>query len=117
MSGDGLVFGALEPKNTPLGHRGFVFLSTDPNHYQWAFLGADRAYRGMSLSFDGQRVVVGDAGENAVGGKVYTSQGNRTSGGTLGSITGGAGQMVEVTYQGNGRFTIGTYAGGPFSIR
>ena len=43
--------------------------------------------------------------------------GNRTSGGTLGSITGGQAQSIEVTYQGNGRFTVTHVGGGTYSIR
>lgn len=116
VSRDGEMVAALEPRSDPEGHTGYVFLSPRGGD-NWSFLGENRWYRGVSLSFDGNWVAVGDNGVNGTGGRFYTSQGNRTSGGTLGSITGGAGQMVEVTYQGNGRFTIGTSAGGPFTIR
>ncbi|MGZ5269279.1 MAG: WD40/YVTN/BNR-like repeat-containing protein [Ramlibacter sp.] len=118
VSGDGRVVSALEPRDDSYAHNGYVFISTSGGaDGSWNFLGENRWYRGVSLSFDGNWVVVGDAGLNGTGGRLYTSQGNRTSGGTLGSITGGAGQMVEVTYQGNGQFTISNSAGGPFTIR
>ncbi|WP_427912541.1 hypothetical protein ACPWT1_18190 [Ramlibacter sp. MMS24-I3-19] len=120
VSRDGEVVAALEPRDDAGGHTGYVFLSAR-GAGEWSFLGENRWYRGVSLSSDGNWIVVGDNGLDGAGGRLYTSQGNRTSGGTLGSITGGAGQMVEVTYQGNGRFTIGTYDrggdNGQFAIR
>ena len=120
VSGDGEVVSALEPRDDTYRHTGYVFLSPRGAN-PWTFLGENRWYRGVSLSFDGNWIVVGDRGPSGAGGRLYTSQGNRTSGGTLGSITGSAGQMVEVTYQGtvngSGRFTISASTGGPFSIR
>jgi photosystem II stability/assembly factor-like uncharacterized protein len=116
VSRDGEVVAALEPRDDAYGHTGFVFLSPRGGG-QWDFLGENRWYRGVSLSSDGNWIVVGDYGANGTGGRLYTSQGNRTSGGTVGSISGGPGQTVEVTYQGNGRFTVTNYTGGPFTIR
>lgn len=117
VSGSGQVLSALEPRNDPLGHTGFVFVNRQGGAGDWSGYGDNRWYRAVSLSFDGNWIAVGDTGPNGAGGLLYTSQGNRTSGGTLGSITGGQNDMVEVTYQGNGRFTISGSSGGPFSIR
>jgi photosystem II stability/assembly factor-like uncharacterized protein len=117
VSRDGEVVSTLEPRDDPGQHTGYVFLSPRGNE-PWEFLGENRWYRGVSLSADGNSIVVGDNGPDCAGGRVYTSVGNRTSIGTFGSISGGGGQMVEVTYQGNGRFTIGTNSpGGQFTIR
>jgi photosystem II stability/assembly factor-like uncharacterized protein len=116
VSRDGEVVAALEPRNDAFHHTGYVFLSPRGGD-TWNFLGENRWYRGVSLSADGNTIVVGDNGLDGTGGRLYTSQGNRTTIGTTGSIGGVAGQMVEVTYQGNGRFTIGSSAGGPFTIR
>jgi BNR/Asp-box repeat len=117
VSGDGSVVSALEPRDDTYGHTGYVFVSPDGGGATWNWYGENRWYRAVSLSLDGNWIVVGDAGPNGSGGRLYTSQGNRTSGGTLGSITGGAGQMVEVIYQGNGRFGISASSCGPFTIR
>jgi hypothetical protein len=116
MSGDGSVVAALEPRDDTYGHTGYVFVSPDGGG-TWNWYGENRWYRAVSLSLDGNWIVVADTGPDGTGGRLYTSQGNRTAGGTLGSITGGAGQMVEVTYQGNGRFAVTASAGGPFTIR
>lgn len=121
VSGDGSSVGILEPRDDENNHTGYVFLSRDGGN-DWPFRGENRWYRGISLSMDGNWVVVADRGVNGTGGLIYTSQGNRTSGGTVGSITGGQGQMVEVVYMGTdangtGRFSIGASSGGPFTIR
>jgi photosystem II stability/assembly factor-like uncharacterized protein len=117
VSGDGNVVSALEPRDDVNRHTGYVFVSPDGGGSTWNWYGENRWYRAVSLSFDGHWIAVGDAGPGGSGGLLYTSQGNRTSAGTLGSITGGPGQMLEVTYQGNGRFTVSGSAGGPFTIR
>jgi len=117
VSGDGNVVSALEPRDDSRGYTGYVFVSPDGGGDTWNWYGENRWYRGVSLSFDGNWIVVGNAGPNGVGGRLYTSQGNRTSYGAIGSIAGGAGQTVEVTYQGGGRFTISAQAGGAFTIR
>jgi hypothetical protein len=53
----------------------------------------------------------------AATGQLYTSMGNRTSYGALGSIAGGQNDSVEVEYIGNGKFNVRGSAGGPFAIQ
>jgi hypothetical protein len=115
VSGDGTRVAALEPRNDTYNHTGYVFLGDGSGN--WPFLGENRWYSSVSLSNDGNWVVVTDRGPDGSGGRLYTSQGNRTSGGTLGFIGGGQNQGVEVTYQGNGRFTVTTTGSGAFTIR
>jgi photosystem II stability/assembly factor-like uncharacterized protein len=118
VSGDGRVVSALEPRNDTYGHTGYVFVNTQGGADPWDnWYGENRWYRALSMSFDGNWLVVGDTGADGTGGSIYTSQGNRTAGGTQGSITGGQNDMVEVQYQGGGRFTITGSSGGPFGIR
>ncbi|KQT07601.1 hypothetical protein ASG30_17365 [Ramlibacter sp. Leaf400] len=116
VSGNGQVVSALEPRDDTYAYTGYTFVSTDGGT-DWNWHGENRWYRGVSLSFDGNWIVVGDTGANGSGGRLYTSQGNRTSGGTLGSIGGGQGQVLQLTYQGNGRFTVTHHEGGAFTIR
>jgi hypothetical protein len=119
ISRDGGTVAAQEPRNDTYGHRGYVFISPGGND-PWEFRAGDLnlTWRGISLSSDGNWFAGADNGVlGTAGGKIYISSGNRTAGGTIGSITGGQGQMVEVTYQGNGRFSVSNYAGGPFTIR
>lgn len=122
VSRDGRVVALQEPRDDTYNYRGYVFLSTTGGHDPWVWHGGSGEmnvwWRGISLSWDGNWISAVDGGVSpGSGGKVFTTSGNRTSGGTLGSITGGQSQMVEVTYQGNGRFTVTGQAGGAFSIR
>jgi len=124
ISRDGQVIAAQEPRRVgEHPHPGYIFVSRDrgasfPSWYGGDGNGLNLFWQGVSLSYDGNWITAVDNGApGAGGGKVYTTSGNRTSGGTLGSITGGQNRMVEVTYQGNGRFTVTGQAGGPFSIR
>lgn len=116
VSGNGQVISALEPRDDTRNYTGYTFVSPDGGQ-TWNWYGENRWYRASSLSFDGNWMVVGDTGPNGSGGLVYTSQGNRTARGALGSISGGAGQVLELTYQGNGRFNVSGHAGGAFTIR
>lgn len=117
VSGNGQVVSALEPRDDSRNYTGYTFVSPDGGGDTWNWYGENRWYRAVSLSFDGHWMVVGDTGPNGSGGRLYTSQGNRTAGGTLGSIAGGQGQALELTYQGNGRFTVSHHSGGVFTIR
>jgi hypothetical protein len=53
----------------------------------------------------------------ATTGQLYTSLGNRTEMGTLGSITGGQGQTAELEYIGDGQFRVRSSSGGAFTIQ
>ncbi len=117
VSGDGSIVSALEPRDDANGHTGYVFISPDGGGQTWNWTGASLWYRAVSLSFDGNWIAVADAGAGGSGGRVLTSQGNRTSGGTLGAISGAATQTIEVTYQGAGQFSVSHHAGGAFTIR
>lgn len=122
VSRDGRVVAAQEPRADAYGYHGYNFISNAAGDNPWDWHGGTGAmdlwWRGISLSYDGNWITAVDNGDpSGGGGKVFTTTGNRTSGGTLGSITGGQNQMIEVTYQGSGRFTITGQAGGPFAIR
>ncbi|WP_207717687.1 WD40/YVTN/BNR-like repeat-containing protein [Caenimonas soli] len=122
VSRDGRVVAAQEPRADVYGYPGYNFISNAGGDDPWDWHGGtgdmNLWWRGISLSYDGNWITAVDNGNpTGGGGKVFTTTGNRTSGGTLGSITGGQNQMVEVTYQGNGRFTVTGQAGGPFAIR
>jgi len=117
VSGNGQVVSALEPRDDSRNYTGYTFVSPDGGRDTWNWYGENRWYRATSLSFDGNWMVVGDTGPNGSGGRLYTSQGNRTAAGTPGSIAGGQGQVLELTYQGNGRFTVSHHSGGTFTIR
>ncbi|HZY18151.1 MAG TPA: hypothetical protein VFE82_06680 [Ramlibacter sp.] len=120
VSRDGSVVALQEPRNDVYSYRGYIFLSTTGGHDPWAWTAADLnlTWRGISLSADGNRLVAADHGTpTSNGGRIYTSGGNRTTVGPQGSIGGGAGQAIEVTYQGDGRFTVSDHAGGAFRIR
>ncbi|MBA3773048.1 MAG: exo-alpha-sialidase [Ramlibacter sp.] len=122
VSRDGRVVAAQEPRADAYGYHGYNFISNAGGADPWDWHGGagamDLWWRGISLSQDGNWIVAVDNGNpTGGGGKIFTTTGNRTSGGTLGSISGGQNQMIEVTYQGNGRFTVTGQAGGPFAIR
>ena len=50
-------------------------------------------------------------------GQLYTSLGNRTEAGTLGSVTGGQGLTAEFEYVGNGQYRVKSSSGGTFTIQ
>ena len=50
-------------------------------------------------------------------GQLYTSLGNRTEAGTLGSITGGQGMTAQFEYLGNGQYRVLSSSGGTFTIQ
>jgi len=120
VSRDGSTVVAQEPRNDSFSHRGYVFINTTGGVGNWSWSAADLnlTWRGISLSSDGNWIAAADNGvAGSTGGKIYTTSGNRTAGGTLGSITGGQAQSIEVTYQGDGRFTVTNVSGGAFTIR
>ena len=80
-----------------------------------------RQWRGIAMSADGNRLVAAENGGDAFGsglvGLIYTSRGNRTATGTLGSITGGQGDSIQVQYLGNGQFKVLNSSTLPFVIK
>lgn len=81
--------------------------------------GTDPNWRSVAMSADGNMMMAatGGAVEARTPGQLYTSLGNRTAMGTLGAITGGQNQAIELEYLGNGRFGVRAASGGAFAIR
>lgn len=119
MSGDGQVIG-VTASNLSGGSTGRVLRSTDggASFAQVTMLGTDTNWRAIAMSSDGNKLAVA-AGlfTGSVVGQLYTSLGNRTEMGTLGSITGGQGLSAELEYIGNGQFRVRSSGGGTFSIQ
>ncbi|HSW19628.1 MAG TPA: sialidase family protein [Ramlibacter sp.] len=121
MSTDGQTIGVTQSNANVGGAAGRVLLSTDagatftPTTITGA---ADTDWRAIAMSADGNKLAVA-AGRflGPVTGQLYTSLGNRTSSGVLGSITGLQNSSVQLQYLGDGRFSIIQSSGGPFSIR
>jgi hypothetical protein len=80
--------------------------------------GTDTDWRAIAMSADGNKMATA-AGRftTPATGQLYTTQGNRTSIGTAGSITGGQGGNVTLQYLGNSQWSVTSSAGGPFSIK
>jgi hypothetical protein len=121
ISDDGQVIGVTK---TPTGgNSSGVFLSTDGGATFTARTpaGADTLWRAIALSADGNAVVVAAGEFFASTGQLYTSLGNRTSVGSLGSLEGGQNQSVTVTFEGTvsgvNRFRVTNSGGGAFTIR
>jgi photosystem II stability/assembly factor-like uncharacterized protein len=110
-SADGNTLALIVPSNDPWEIYGQVYLSTDGGT-NWTARESNRSWRGIGMSADGTRLVAAE-----YGGRVYTSQGNRTSTGTLGSTTAGQNDFLQFRYEGNGVFSVPAYSGGPFTIR
>ncbi|TFZ01170.1 exo-alpha-sialidase [Ramlibacter rhizophilus] len=117
VSGDGRVVMALEPRDDPKGYTGYTFVSPDGGGDIWHWYGENRWYSTVAMSFDGNNMLVGDAGPNGSGGLLYTSRGNRTSLGPVGSLAAAQAASIELRYEGDGRFSVLRQSGGPFSIR
>ncbi|NPC54543.1 WD40/YVTN/BNR-like repeat-containing protein [Caenimonas soli] len=117
MSADGQIIGVTASGG---GSTGRVLRSTDggASFTEVTMPGTDTNWRAMAMSSDGNRLAVA-AGlfAGAVTGQLYTSGGNRTDMGTLGSITGGQGLSAELEYIGGGLFKVRSSAGGTFSIQ
>jgi len=119
MSGDGQVIG-VTASNLSGGSTGRVLRSTDggATFAPLTMPGTDTNWRAIAMSSDGNKLAVA-AGlfAGSVVGQLYTSLGNRTEMGTLGSITGGQGLSAELEYVGNGQFRVRSSGGGTFSIQ
>lgn len=109
-SADGNTLAIAVPSNAPW-NTGQIYISNDGGA-SWVARGADRAWKGIAMSADGNRLLAAE-----YGGLLYTSAGNRTSTGVLGSISGGQYDYLELLYLGNGQFSVSNYTGGPFIIR
>jgi len=119
MSGDGQVIG-VTASNLSGGSTGRVLRSTDggATFAPLTMPGTDTNWRAIATSSDGNKLAVA-AGlfAGSVVGQLYTSLGNRTEMGILGSITGGQGLSAELEYVGNGQFRVRSSGGGTFSIQ
>ena len=98
---------------------GTVHLSTDGGATFTALTmpGTDNNWRAVAMSADGNMLIAGTGTFTATPGLLYTSRSNRTMTGTLGSITAGQNDAVELRYLGDGRFEVLSSSGGPFAIR
>lgn len=119
MSPDGRIIGATITDGTIAPTVGSVQISRNGGASFTALPmpGTDTNWRTIAMSADGSRLTAAAGTYTRVTGQLYTSQGDRTSVGALGSITGGQNDYVQLRYQGSGRFEVIDSAGGPFSIR
>ncbi|WP_427912540.1 WD40/YVTN/BNR-like repeat-containing protein [Ramlibacter sp. MMS24-I3-19] len=80
--------------------------------------GTDTDWRAVAMSADGNKMAAATGRfTGPTAGLLYTSQGNRTSIGTAGSITGGQGANVSLKYLSNNVWSVTSSSGGPFSIK
>ena len=120
MSADGQVIAAsVTGERTPGVADGAVYLSTNggASFAPLTMPGTDDNWRALAMSTDGNMLVAGTGRFTSTPGQLYTSRSNRTMTGTLGSLTGGQGNSVQLQYLGNGQFRVISSAGGAFSIR
>lgn len=126
MSSDGTKIAATlsnPNSNSPATGNGQVLLSTDSGatFAPLTMPGSDTDWRAIAMSSDGDKMATAAgnflATSPADTGQLYTSLGNRTSFGSLGSITGGQKMSVQVKYLGNGQWSIPASTGGPFTIK
>jgi hypothetical protein len=100
---------------------GRVLLSTDSgaSFAPVTMPGSDTDWRAIAMSADGDKMAAaaGDFQLNPGTGLLYTSQGDRTSIGSTGSITGGQNDSVTLQYLGNGQWSVPASTGGPFTIQ
>jgi hypothetical protein len=100
---------------------GRVLLSTDSGatFAPVSMPGTDTDWRAIAMSSDGDKIAAaaGDFQLNPGTGQLYTSQGDRTSIGSTGSITGGQNDSVTLKYLGNGQWSVPASTGGPFTIQ
>ena len=122
MSADGSIIAATA--STTGAEAGRVLLSTDGGASFAAITPAGTTepnWRAVALSADGAKMAVAAGnflGAGAAGqGQLYTSQGNRTSFGTAGSITGKQNDRVTLEYLGDGQWRVQSATNGPFTIR
>lgn len=114
VSADGSVIGA-----TMSGGGGQVLLSTNggTSFAPLTMPGTDTNWRAFAMSADGNAFAVAAGSFTGMTGQLYTSVGNRTSVGSLGFIGGGQNGNVEVEFVSNGRWTVRSSSGGPFTVR
>ncbi|AMO24573.1 hypothetical protein GCM10027034_11350 [Ramlibacter solisilvae] len=75
-------------------------------------------WRTIAMSADGAKLAAATGlFFPATPGQLYTSQGNRTSVGTGGGITGHQNDSVTLQFLGNGQWSVQSNTGGPFTIR
>jgi hypothetical protein len=122
MSGDGKVI-AVTASNLTGGSTGSVLRSTNgdsdaPTFAPVTMPVGDTNWRAIAMSSDGNKLAVA-AGLflPTTAGQLYTSLGNRTEMGPLGSITGGQGLSAEFEYVGNGQYRVKSSSGGTFAIQ
>ncbi len=89
-----------------------IQLSTDGGE-SFTSVGPGGSFRSIALSDDGAVMLSAD---HAAGGRLYLSHGDRTAIGTLGSITAGQGDLIELEYAGNGVFNV-RHSVGTFTIQ
>jgi hypothetical protein len=119
MSADGQVIGATITNGAYNPTTGSVQVSRDggASFAPLTMPGTDTNWRAFGMAADGNTFAVAAGTFLATYGQLYVSQGNRTTYGALGAITGGQNDSVEVEYIGNGKFNVRGSAGGPFSIQ
>jgi hypothetical protein len=119
MSADGQVIGATITNGAFSPTIGSVQVSRNggTSFAPVTMPGMDTNWRAFGMAADGNRFAVAAGTFLSTSGQLYTSQGNRTTYGALGSITGGQNDSVEVKYMGNGKFNVQGSAGGPFAIQ
>jgi hypothetical protein len=120
MSGDG-QFIRVTASNRAGGSTGSVLASIDGG-VSFAPVttlpAGDTNWRAIAMSSDGNRVAVATGlFAGPVPGQLYTSLGNRTETGTLGSVTGGQGLSAVFEYIGNGQYKVQSSSGGAFTIQ
>jgi hypothetical protein len=126
MSSDGTRIAATVSNPNTNGNStstatGRVLLSTDSGatFAQVTMPGTDTDWRATAMSSDGDKMAAaaGSFETVATAGQLYTSQGDRTSIGSTGSITGGQNDSVTLKYLGNGQWSVPASSGGPFTIQ
>ena len=123
MSSDGTKIAATvsNPNSGSTTPAGRVLLSTDggATFAPVTMPGTDTDWRAIAMSSDGDKIAAaaGNFAATPGTGQLYTSQGDRTSIGSTGSITGGQNDSVTLKYLGNGQWSVPASTGGPFTIQ
>jgi len=119
MSADGQVIAvSITGQPTPGVADGGVYLSTNggASFTAMPMPGTDDNWRAVAMSADGNMLIAGTGTFTSTPGQLYTSRSNRTMTGTLGSLTGGQGNSVQLQYLGGGQFKV-LNSTGTFSIQ
>jgi hypothetical protein len=125
MSSDGTRIAATVSNPNTLNSSstapGRVLLSTDggATFAPVTMPGSDTDWRAIAMSSDGDKMAAAAGNFEATPGtgQLYTSQGDRTSIGSAGSITGGQNDSVTLRYLGDGQWSVPASTGGPFTIQ